>query len=67
MARMQRCPVCGKLPKVRIFPPNSAVIRYKPFFRKSHLTAVVAYAPPSQLQEAAVVEWNREVRKYGRR
>lgn len=63
MCKLKNCPVCGKQPKIRYIPVNSAIAKCKPFFGKAHLLAVVAYEVPSKLKEAIVNEWNNEVEK----
>ena len=61
MAELKPCPVCGKKPKIHYYPVNTGWAVCKPLFRKPHLKAVVAYAPPSQLNDAIVSAWNRMV------
>lgn len=61
MEGLKPCPICGKKPKIYYWPVNSGWAKCKPFFGKTHLIATVAYATPSQLNEAIVSVWNKEV------
>ena len=63
MAELKPCPFCGRNPKIHYWPVNTGWAKCKPFLGKTHLIAVVAYAPPSQLKEAIISAWNREVDK----
>lgn len=59
MAELKPCPVCGRKPKIHYYTVNLGWAECKPIFRKPHLMSVVAWAPPSRLEEAIIEAWNR--------
>jgi len=61
MAKLKPCPFCGKMPKIRYFPPNAGLVMCKPIFKKAHLIAEVGFAPASELTETVVEVWNKAV------
>lgn len=63
MSELKPCPICGKMPKIHYYPVNVGWAECKLIFRKPHLTTDAIFENPSQLTEAIIEEWNREVEK----
>ena len=58
--KLERCPVCGRYPKIKVYGVNYAKVECKPFLRKSHMFVFTKYEWPSQLMAAAVKAWNEK-------
>lgn len=63
MIELKPCPICGRKPKIHYWPVNTGWAKCKPLFGKTHLIATVFYASPSELEDAIILEWNKEVDK----
>ena len=64
--KLLRCPVCGRIPKIRTYGVNNAWVECKPWYRrKAHKSSAVVYAQPSELLEKAAREWNALVDDAG--
>lgn len=62
MKTPERCPVCGRIPKVRTYDVCVAWVECKPWWRrKAHFETEAIYEAPSKLIDAAIDEWNRKV------
>lgn len=63
MTKLEPCPVCGRIPKIRTYDVNIAWVECKPWYRrKAHkATDVLCALPstqPSELFEEVIAEWN---------
>ena len=56
--QLERCPECGRYPKIKVYGVSYAKVECKPFLRRSHLCAYTEYTQPSQLMAEAVKVWN---------
>ena len=61
MIELKPCPICGRKPKIHYWPVNTGWAKCKPSLGKTHLIATVFYVNPSKLEEAIILEWNKEV------
>lgn len=62
MKKLERCPVCGKYPKIRTYDVSIAWVECKPWWkRRAHFKTKTICAAPSDLFDAAIDEWNRLV------
>ena len=62
MKTPERCPVCGRVPKVRTYGLNIAWVECKPWWRrKPHFATEAIYDQPSKPFDTAIEEWNRKV------
>ena len=63
MKKIERCPVCGRMPKVRTYGVNVAWAECKPWWcRMPHFETPAVYDQPSKLLDTAIDEWNSRVR-----
>ena len=61
MKTPDRCPVCGRMPKVITYDTTIAWVECKPWYRfKAHEVGPVVCAQPSKLFDAAIDAWNEK-------
>ena len=57
--KLTRCPVCGRIPKIRYYDICYAGVQCRPWYRfKAHMRADIVCAQPSELRDAAINAWN---------
>jgi hypothetical protein len=69
--KINRCPVCGRLPKIRLGGYGLTEYVYcdvycKPFLRKAHLGVthfILPWGIPEMAKERAIQTWNKKVKE----
>ena len=71
MKELKPCPICGKMPKVKIdygYEANGfggwVIIQCKPLLRKSHLKIEEGKSTNKRALEFAIDSWNARVRYF---